>query len=252
MPAAETKLRKPISLYLLAAGYLGAMLLHILHIYLRQRHIYPHDVVLLVLYPIAAYGIYRVRRWGWYLVVSHILFLLISNSVLAIQLRTLNDILMIQLNLLLLFFLWFFLRHSVRSPFHNPALRWWERQHKRYGASFKVMLRKAAGGVINTQGINLSSGGCFVELGEGQELSVKDRLDIELSYEDFEPYRAKGRVTWVSSGGEVNPRGAGIAFTRADRPNRMLLSAILRLVEARWMKAAQHTSAFPDTSAASS
>ncbi len=240
MQAVESKaVRKPISLYLLGAGYLGAMALHILYIYVRQSHVYPHDIALLALYPIAAYGIFRVRRWGWYLVIGHIVFLLISNGVLAVQLRNFNDVLLIQLNLLLLFFLWFFLRHSVRSPFHNPALRWWERQHMRYGASFKVTLRKSSGGVIHAQGINLSSGGCFVELGTEQQLSAKDRLDIELTYEHFEPFRAKGRVSWVSSGQGINPRGAGIAFTRADRPNRMLLSAILRLVEARWMKGAQ-------------
>ncbi len=240
MPSPENKpLRKPLALYVLAAGYLGAMVLHVLQIYIQGRHVYPHDIVLIVLYPVAAFGIYKVRRWGWYLVIGHILFLLISNTVLAVQLRTFNDVLLIQLNLLLLFFLWFFLRRNVRSPFHNPALRWWERQHMRYGATFKIMLRKASGGVINTRGINLSMGGCFVELADGQGLAINDRLDIELVYEHFEPFRAKGRVSWVSGATELNPRGAGIAFTRADRPNRKLLNAILRLVEARWMKSAQ-------------
>jgi hypothetical protein len=232
-------LKKPLSIYLVSIGYLGAMVLNIFQIYTQGRPPYLFQIVFTILYPVAAYGIFKVKRWGWYLVISHILFLLISNSVLALSLHYYDNWLLIQLNLLLLFFLWFFLRSSVRSPFHNAALRWWERQYPRYGATFKLTLRTPSGESIAADGINLSMGGCFIKLGSEHRLALQDRVEVELVYEDFEPFRAKGRVTWITEQSELNPRGAGIAFKRADRPNRMLLRAILRMVEARWVKSAQ-------------
>ena len=192
----------------------------------------------LVLYPVAAYGIFKVRKWGWYLVVGHSLFLLIGNIVLAVQYGYYDDILTIQLVVLLAFFLWFFLRKSVRSPFHNPALRWWERQHTRFGATFKVTLRNARGETMHVDGVNLSVGGCFVKLDDSQDMARHEPVDVELKYDDFDPVRVKGHVTWVTPRSELNPKGAGIVFTNADRQNRALLKAILRTVQTRWVESA--------------
>lgn len=234
-------LRKPLTFYLVAAGYLAAMVLNIFQIYSLDRDIYPHDVLFIILYPVAAYGIFKVKRWGWYLVVGHILFLLIINVVLAMRLGYVIDALFIQLNLLLVFFLWYFLRSSVRSPFHNPALRWWERQHTRYGATFEVTLRKASDPALCVDGINLSSRGCFVKLADDQNVALHDHVEVELKYDEFEPLHARGRVTWVTGGSEFNPKGAGIAFSRPDRANRLLLKAIMRVVRDRGVKTSENT-----------
>ena len=235
----ETRLKKPLSLSLVAAGYLGAMVLHIVQIYMQGRSIYPHDILLVVFYPVAAYGIFKVRAWGWGLVVGHIIFLLGSNIILAIQENYFDNWLFIQLNLLLLFFLWYFLRKSVRSPFHNPALRWWERQHPRYGATFRVVVRTAAGENAQAEGVNLSMGGCFVKLAHDQHVALNESVEIELHYEDFDAFRTKGCVSWVSEGSGINPKGVGIAFSRPDRANRLMLRAIIKVVEARWIKSAE-------------
>ena len=127
MHSAQKALKKPLSLYLVAAGYLGMMFLQIYQMYEWGRFVsmpYLHDIVFLILYPVAAYGIFKVRKWGWYLVVGHLLFLLMGNVVLLVQYRYYDPVLLPTLIALAVFFLWFFLRKSVRSPFHNPALRW--------------------------------------------------------------------------------------------------------------------------------
>ncbi len=62
--ANDKPLSKPLTLYLVAAGYLGAMVLNIFQIYSQDRGIYPHDVLFIILYPVAAYGIFKVKRWG--------------------------------------------------------------------------------------------------------------------------------------------------------------------------------------------
>lgn len=235
----EKRLKKPLTLTLVAAGYLGAMVLHVAQIYLQGRSVYPHDVLLILFYPVAAYGIFKVRAWGWGLVIGHLIFLLGSNVILAIQENYFDNWLFIQTNLLLLFFLWYFLRKSVRSPFHNPALRWWERQHPRFGATFRVVVRTAAGEAAEAEGVNLSMGGCFVRLAHDQDVALKEPVELELHYDDFDAFRTKGRVSWVSGGSEMNPKGVGIAFSRPDRANRLILRAIIKVVEARWIKSAQ-------------
>jgi hypothetical protein len=117
MAIADTKpLRKPLTLNLVAAGYLGVMVLNIVQIYSQGRSIYPHDVLFLVLFPVAAYGIFKVRRWGWYLVIGHTLSLLIINVVLTVKFGYFFDQLFIQFNLLLLFFLWFFFTQEREIP----------------------------------------------------------------------------------------------------------------------------------------
>jgi hypothetical protein len=239
--ANDKPLRKPFTLYLVAAGYLVAMVLYIVQVYQQTTPTYMFQILFIALFPVAAYGIFRVRRWGWYLVVSHMLFLLIANVVLAIKLGELDNQLFIQLNLLLVFLLWYFLRSSVRSPFHNPALRWWERQHSRYGATFEVTLRKGSDPALSVDGINLSSGGCFVRLADDQNVALHDRVEVELKYDEFEPFHASGRVTWVAGGSEFNPKGAGIAFSRPDRANRLLLKAIMRVVQDRGVKTSEST-----------
>ncbi len=240
----DTKsLRKPLTLDLAAAGYLGMMVLSIVQIYSQDRSIYPHDILFMVFYPVVAYGIFKVRRWAWSLMVGHIIFLLVGNLILAVIDDYFDDVLFIQFNLLLVFFLWYFLRSSVRSPFHNSALRWWERQHARYGATFQVTLRNESGDTIKVDGVNLSKGGCFVRLANDQDIAQKQRFEVELRYKDFAPFHTRGRAMWVSGSSELNPKGAGIVFSRADRANRLVLKEIMKEVESRGAKLAEGAAA---------
>jgi Tfp pilus assembly protein PilZ len=235
-------LKKPLSLYLIAAGYLGMMFLQIYQMYKWGRFEsvpYLHDIVFLILYPVAAYGIFKVRKWGWYLVVGHILFLLIGNVVLVAQYRYYDPVLLPMLIALSVFFLWYFLRKSVRSPFHNPALRWWERQYTRYGATFKVTLHNARGDTIVLDGVNLSAGGCFLKLGDDQSVEMNEHLLVELKYQDFDTFHANGHVTWMTPRTEINPKGFGIEFARPDRANRAILKSVLKAVQANWVKSAE-------------
>jgi hypothetical protein len=93
--------------------------------------------------------------------------------------------------------------------------------------------------VVTGEGVNLSMGGCFIKLADDRNITTKDRFEVELRYDDFEPFHTKGRVTYIRPGSELGPKGAGIVFSRADRPNRLLLKAILKMVESRWIKSAE-------------
>lgn len=232
-------MKKPIGLYVVATGYLLAALATFIEGFWVTESFYPHHYLFMLLYPAVAYGVFKVRRWGWYLIVGHIGALLVSNVMLSIWLGDLRPRLLLELNLLFVFFLWYFLRRSVRSPFHNPALRWWERQHPRYGAVFAAKVRRGEGegGLeLDGEGINLSMGGCFVELLRADELNHGDEVRIELQYEDFEPFRCSAKVTWLTEPDSENPRGAGIQFAKIDRVNRALLKGIIAVVKSRWLR----------------
>lgn len=233
-------MKKPLALYLVAGGYLLAAVLNLVDGFVRFGELFPHHYLFMVFYPAVAYGVFRVRKWGWYLIVGHILFLLVGNAatlVLAAGELDQWPILFLELNLLLVFFLWYFLRTSIRSPFHNPALRWWERQHPRYGARFETTIRTKAGETVVGKGVNLSLGGCYVEIEESAQLEKDELVDFELRYEKHEPLRAQGRVSWISDGSGANVRGAGIALLRLDRLQRERMRTILADVEARWKQA---------------
>lgn len=232
-------MKKPIGLYVVATGYLVAALLTFIEGFWVTRELYPHHFLFMLLYPVVAYGVFRVKRWGWYLIISHIGFLLVSNVMLAIWLGDLRPRLLIELNLLLVFFLWYFLRSSVRSPFHNPALRWWERQFPRFGAVFEATLNHSAKDAlmeIHGEGINISMGGCFVKLHGADALVLHDELDLELKYEDFEPFRTRCKAMWLAEPDSNNPRGAGMQFIGTDRVNRSLLKGIIALAKSRWLR----------------
>ncbi len=240
MTTSDTKSpRKPLTLDLVAAGYLGMMVLSVVQIYSQGRSIYPHDILFMIFYPVVAYGIFKMKRWAWSLIIGHIIFLVVGNIILAMKDGYFDNLLFVQFNLLLLFFLWFFLRTNVRSPFHNPALRWWERQHARFGATFQVTLRNESGNTIKVDGINVSKGGCFVKLANDQDIAHNERFEVELRYEDFEPFRTRGRAMWVAGASELNPKGAGIIFSRPDRANRLVLKEIMKEIESRWLKSAE-------------
>ncbi len=229
-------MRKPIGLYAVGIGYLAAALATLVEGIWLADELYPHHYLFMILYPLVAYGVFKVRRWGWYMLIGHIGFLFVSNILMWNWLGDLRPRLLFELNLLLLFFLWYFLRRSVRSPFHNPALRWWERQTPRFGAVFAATLKRNGEDVMNGEGINISAGGCFVKLQGAVELVLHDELDIELMYENFDTFKTRCQVMWLAEPDSGNPRGAGIQFVSTDRVNRSLLKGIISVAKSRWLR----------------
>ena len=221
------QLRKPLTLYLAGFGYLASAVFYGVEGFRLEESFYPHHLAFMALYPVCAYGIIRVRRWGWFLVIGHIGGLLLTNAILAIFFSEFTLRLFVEMNLLFIFFLWFFLRRSVRSPFHNPALRWWERQYPRFGLEFDATLRDGAGSEFHGAGINISLGGCFVKLEGADALNKGDVLDIELAHAGDAPFTSRCRVMWLAEPGGDNPRGAGVEFIRPTRTAKKLLRGII-------------------------
>jgi hypothetical protein len=102
-----------------------------------------------------------------------------------------------------------------------------------------VTLRNESGNTIKVDGINLSKGGCFIKLADNQDIAHNERFEVELRYKDFEPFHTPGRAMWVAGGSELNPKGAGILFSRPDRANRLVLKEIMKEAESRWLKSAE-------------
>ncbi len=222
--------RKPILVYLVATGYFVAPLINVWQGWMYARPLDWHDLLLMSLYPLVGYGLMRFRAWGWYLLIAHAAFLFVNNAIVGLFFGGVDRPMLLQLNLLILFLLWYFLRRSVSSPFHDPALRWWERQSPRHGATFDASFTHPEHGAGTGTGFNLSDGGCFVCLDNGHRLGLNDLIDLELRTSDLEPFTTAARVAWLSDGGDDGdgtPRGAGMEFRRTDAPNRRRLLEIL-------------------------
>jgi hypothetical protein len=221
------KIRKPVLVYLVGVGYSCAPLICVLQNRLADRPFDWHDILLMVLYPIVGYGLLRFRRWGWYLLLAHAAFLFVNNAVIGLLFGGVNRPILLQLNLLILFLVWYFLRRSVSSPFHDPALRWWERQNPRYGAVFTAVFRRPDATEGTGTGFNISAGGCFVCLEDDHGLAEGEAVDLELPPKRGEPFHSRARVAWLADGSGDNPRGAGLQFHRTDKANRQRLLDML-------------------------
>jgi len=219
--------RKPILVYLVAIGYFLAPLINVWQGWIYARPLDWHDILLMSLYPIVGYGLIRFRSWGWYLLIVHAVFLFVNNAIVGLVFGGVDRPMLLQLNLLILILLWYFLRRSVSSPFHDPALRWWERQSPRHGATFAASFKHTDHGEGSGTGFNLSDGGCFVCLEEGHGLSENDLVDLELHAMELEPFSTQARVAWLSDGSDGSPRGAGMEFRHTNSANRRRLLEML-------------------------
>ncbi len=216
--------KRPFIIYIVSAAYLAAAILNALELFQHFELFYPHHYLLLALYPLVGFGVFRVRRWGWYLLIIHLMSILITDIFLFSHFKYPDPRLTGECALLVAFLL-FLLRSEVR----------WERFHRRVDARFTAVIRRddERAAITNVAGLNLSRGGCSVTLRGAQYLETDERFDLELEFEKHETFHALGRVTRVSSAAEDGSQTAGIDFRRVDKANRRLLREILRALATR-------------------
>ena len=235
MPVIRFRRHRPVAIVVMSLAYVGVAGTSLLEALGSNTGVTGHDYLISGLYLAVAYGLIRMRPWGWYLVVAHASFLLALHSVNALTGTGVDRWLSIQLNVVVLFVIWFVARRSVRSPFHDPAMRWWERQHPRHGVSFDVRYRIPNDpSDYQATGLNLSYGGCFIALPGDQDLVRSQRMRLTLSLNGFEPLQLDGRVAWTSGTLPGEPdkqaRGAGIQFARMPAKSRRALTELLKAI----------------------
>ena len=214
--------RHPPAVFVVGAAYLLAAVATAFEINRHYETFYAHQYLFMLLYPVIAYGVLRVQRWAWILLVTHLVFLLIANGVLLFAFGELTHVVGFEF-LLLGAFLFYLTRSNVR----------WVRLSQRYSAPFAATLRRGEGEPITAKGVNISVSGCLVELSSDQSVDLNEQLEVEVTHGTSEAPHITGLVVRVDRPTGDHPRTAAIEFTRRDRTGRRQLRAIIRGMKSR-------------------
>ena len=177
----------------------------------------------LSLFPLAATGIYSVRRWGWYLFVTastllvgyNLWILFFANADCAARLGAFFAVSVAGLCAVVF-------HRQVYSPYFNPRLRWWETA-ARYRVNLAVRLFTEHGEADARMLADISATGCFIKMGHALKTGIRVWVVIvcagtELSF--------IGRV--VRKGDE---NGYGVIFGAMTSETRRRLNRLIRALE---------------------
>jgi hypothetical protein len=175
---------------------------------------------------VVAFGIYRVRKWGWFLFITFSALLIAYNLIVYFFLNpnyTPETILLFVM--IITVFSAVFLRKHVYAPYFNPRLRWWETA-SRYRVTLDTVIL-TNDGMTRCKLLDLSQTGCFVdhsaELQEGKTVLLKMRckgIDIH----------CEGKVV-RKSGEKERFSGYGVMFQNVPKDTRKKIKHLIRALE---------------------
>ena len=186
------------------------------------------DWLAVMLFPVAAAGIYSVRPWGWHLFVAvsvllagyafwsagfsypdtgscSVAFFFLATSAMGAVL----------------------FRRQVYSPYFNPRLRWWETA-ARYRVNLEIRLITPKGEVCGAILADISTTGCFVNVPAA--LKTGQRVWVVIACAGTE-LSCVGRVVRRAGDNDSSGSGYGIMFGPMDRKTSQRLGRLIRALE---------------------
>lgn len=116
------------------------------------------DFIILSLYPLTAFSIFMVKKWGWWIIISSAFFMFLYNLVSFFYNPFSSVIILLLMNFALFFTALLFFRKHLIAPYFNPRLRWWE-QDQRYEIDIYLRFLGLNKNVIIS---DISEGGCYI------------------------------------------------------------------------------------------
>ena len=189
-------------------------------------HLIWSDWIVLGLFPVVAYGIYNVKKWGWYLFLSFSVLLIFYNLYVYFylnpnyHLQTVILFILIVTSITAIFF-----RKHVYSPYFNPRLRWWEVASRyRVALSAKIF---TTDGPMDCQVLDISVTGCYVDY--SGNLSEGDKIWLIIHGAD-EEIHCLGKI--VRKTIRPDTTGYGIFFQTMSRDTQQNLKRMIRNLKA--------------------
>ena len=189
------------------------------------HHLIWSDWIILGLFPVVAFGIYMVRKWGWYLFIGFSAVLISYNLYVFFYLNP-----NYQLHTVLLFILIVtgitavFFRKHVYAPYFNPRMRWWEVASRyRIALNTKILTNDTA---VDCQLMDLSTTGCFVNYAE--DLTVGERVLLLIQCTGVEIH-CFGKIVRKST--LPDSSGYGIFFQSMSRDTRQKIKRLIQTLE---------------------
>lgn len=178
---------------------------------------------------IAGYGLWEMRRWGWYV------FILVNIITIYLSALYLHDYGESHHKVLAFLFFACFLGgltlrvgKEVRVPYFLPRIRWWE-SNPRYRLSLPVSIVDKTGQEISGEILDLSMGGCFIKL----KVDIQKDETVLLKFSAF-GYQVicQGTVVWRAVSAVTHPKGLGIKFSPLQKTEKRNM----RLITKRYKK----------------
>lgn len=184
------------------------------------------DWIILGLFPIVGIGIYKVKRWGWYLFICFSALLILYNLAVYFflnpnyNLETVLFFIMIITAISALF-----LRKHVYAPYFNPRLRWWETA-RRYRVQLKTTIM-TSDGVSPCKTMDISDSGAFVEC--ASDFKEGSHVWLNLGCNGIE-ISCLGKVVRKSEAKE-NRIGYGIMFLDLSKDTKKKIRQLIWTLE---------------------
>ncbi len=148
------------------------------------------DIIILLIYPLAAVSIYTVTKAGWWIFIASAISIFVYNIAAYINNPMISLIGVFLFNLLLFVAAGFFFRKHIIAPYFNPRLRWWE-QASRYDINLGVSLEYSDSYELGYLE-DVSLGGCFIRISENIKIGHVYQLRLSLGNEMS--ISVKGRI----------------------------------------------------------
>ncbi|MFN7684192.1 MAG: PilZ domain-containing protein [Oligoflexia bacterium] len=171
---------------------------------------------------ITGFGLWEVRRWGWYAMRFMSLAMIYYSVVLLVHYgQTDSPGLALFVGVLMVWVLDKRISSELRVPYFMPQISWWE-SNPRYQIRIPVRVLGHGGEVLEGQILDVSLAGCFIKI----RPEFTEQSPVTLECQLFgRPWRAEGAVVWRTYGAVTFPRGIGVKFSPMERSTRRALSA---------------------------
>lgn len=171
---------------------------------------------------VSGYGLWEMRRWGWYVFLLANVMTGYGNAVLLTDYGTTHHkVLAFAFSIIVLLVLVYRVSREVRVPYFLPRIRWWE-SNPRYRLIVPCRLERSGGEVLEAEILDLSITGCFVKM--RSDVDQDEHLDLKFTMFG-EPLECRGVVVWRTQSAVTHPRGIGVKFTAVPKAQRRALKA---------------------------
>lgn len=183
----------------------------------------PSYYVLSLLGILSGYGLWEMRRWGWYVFLATNLLIAYSSAVLVTDFGTTQHKFIAYLVCLAVVGgIVYRIGREVKVPYFLPRIRWWE-SNPRYKLVAPVQLKREDEELLEGEILDLSNSGCFIKL--KQELKQGEVVTLRFTLYQ-ESVECQGTVVWRAASTVTHPRGIGVKFAPLPRYQRRKLRAM--------------------------
>lgn len=178
----------------------------------------------------AAYAVYHMKAWSWWLALVAALGLVaFSVGVSLYRAQDVGDawlwtsVVIISVPTVVAALL---LQREIRTPYFNPRIRWWESEPR-----FAIDAPVRGGG----RALDISRNGMFIQHDKAPELGTEGEWFFEI---DGHEVKVAGAASWLSPGEAEHPAGFGVRFEEQDDATRRVIDRIIaerrRLGDKHW------------------